>query len=207
MSEDELGRVIRLVEQNGTKLLVDETYREMAFGKILPCAATLSDSVISVSSLSKTYGLPGIRTGWIACRDRDLMYTFLAAKEQMIICNSVVDEEIAFRFLERKREKLPLIQSQIRKHFGIMQEWMQSQDLLEWVEPQGGVVCFPRMKQGIDVDRFYETLNRQYKTYVGPGHWFEQDRRFMRIGYGWPKTSELRQGLLNITNSLNAASL
>lgn len=207
MSEDELERLIRLVEQNGTKLLVDETYREMAFGKVLPCAAALSESVISVSSLSKTYGLPGIRTGWIACRNRDLMYTFLAAKEQMIICNSVVDEEIAFRFLERKREKLPMIQSQIRKHFGILREWMRSQVLLEWVEPKGGVVCFPRMKQGIDVNRFYETLNRQYKTYVGPGHWFEQDRRFMRIGYGWPATDELRRGLQNVTNSLKEASM
>ena len=65
MDEAELRRLIEIVEMRGCRLLVDETYREMTFGEPLPCAATLSDRAISVSSLSKTYGIPGIRTGWL----------------------------------------------------------------------------------------------------------------------------------------------
>ena len=208
MSEQDLGRVIELVETRGARLLLDETYRDMAFGNVLPCAASLSQRAISVSSLSKTYGLPGIRIGWIACRDRELMETFLAAKEQMVICNSVVDEEIALRFMKRKAESLPRIRAGIAEHFGIMKAWMQSQKHLEWIEPAGGVVCFPRIRpdSAVNVERFYEILNGEYKTFVGPGHWFEQDRRFMRIGYGWPGTEELRRGLANVTKALDAAS-
>lgn len=83
MSEADLRRIVEMVERTGCRLLVDETYREMTFGGPLPSAATLSPSAISVSSLSKTYGIPGIRTGWLICRDRELMETFLGAKEQI----------------------------------------------------------------------------------------------------------------------------
>jgi aspartate/methionine/tyrosine aminotransferase len=205
----ELQQIVDLIESRGVLLVFDETYREMCFGEILPSASELSNNVISVSSLSKTYGLPGIRVGWIVCRNPQLMETFLAAKEQIMICNSVVDEEIALRFLERKKERLPEIQKKIRSHFQIVKNWIESEQKLEWVEPTGGVVCFPRIKMqsGIDVPRFYQILNEKYKTFVGPGHWFEMDRRYMRIGYGWPKTDELQKGLKNISLSLKDSNL
>jgi aspartate/methionine/tyrosine aminotransferase len=205
----ELQQIVDLIESRGVLLVFDETYREMCFGEILPSASSLSENVISVSSLSKTYGLPGIRVGWIVCRNPQLMETFLAAKEQIIICNSVVDEEIAFRFLEKKKERLLEIQKKIRSHFQIMKNWMESEKKLEWVEPSAGVVCFPRIKResSVDVSRFYQILNQKYKTFVGPGHWFEMDRRYMRIGYGWPKTDELQKGLKNISLSLENSNL
>ena len=81
-------------------LLYDETYRDMVFGEKLPLAASLSKNVISISSISKAYGLPGIRLGWLLCQDQKLFNTFLAAKEQIFICNSVIDEEIAYLFLK-----------------------------------------------------------------------------------------------------------
>ena len=51
-------------------------------------AASLSERAISVCSMSKTYGLPGLRIGWLACRDPELLETLLAAKEQILICGS-----------------------------------------------------------------------------------------------------------------------
>ena len=78
---------------------MDETYREMNFAGPSPLAAAISRRCISVASMSKSYGLPGIRMGWIINRDPALQELFLAAKEQMFICNSIVDEEIAYRVL------------------------------------------------------------------------------------------------------------
>ena len=208
MTEVELRAVVQLVESRGCTLLVDETYREMAYGAVLPCAASLSKSVISVSSLSKTYGLPGIRIGWLACLDQKRMETFLAAKEQIVICNSVVDEEIAYRALQKRQQDLPRIRAQIAAHFGLVRDWFAGERRLEWVEPTGGVVCFPRIKadSGVDVARFYAALNDTYKTFVGPGHWFEMDKRYMRIGFGWPGTAELTRGLANVSRALADAS-
>ena len=63
INEAKLKAIIDLIERKGTYLLVDETYRDMSFGEKLPIAASLSDRVISISSMSKSYGLPGIRIG------------------------------------------------------------------------------------------------------------------------------------------------
>lgn len=205
INEAELNRFIELVESKGCLLLFDETYREMTFGKILPVAASLSPSIISVSSLSKTYGVPGIRTGWLICRDKNLMHLFLCAKEQIGICGSVIDEAIGFEVLSQKDEWLVENNRQILEKFNIVKEWIENEALMEWVEPQGGCACFPRVKPEveIDIDRFYEILNNKYGTYVGPGHWFEQSLRFFRIGYAWPLLDELKGGLDCISKALH----
>lgn len=207
MSEADLKRVIALVEKNDCFLLCDETYRDMTFGNPLPVAAALSDRAISVCSFSKTYGLPGIRIGWLMTKNPKLFEKFLAAKEQIMICNSVVDEEIAYRYLKTKNETLPVIKATIAARFEIVKKWMSAQKALEWVEPSGGVVGFPRIKKdsGVDVEKFYQILNGKFGTFVGPGHWFEQDRRYMRIGFGWPKKGELIEGLTSIANALTQA--
>lgn len=207
MDEAELRRLVEIVEKRGCRLLVDETYREMTFGEMLPCAATLSERAISVSSLSKTYGIPGIRTGWLICRDRELMETFLGAKEQIGICGSVVDEEIAYQALRRRDAWLPEIHGRIQKALAVTREWMAGEGLMEWVEPRGGVVSFPRIKPEVpvDVDRFYRVLTGDFGTYVGPGHWFEQSRRHFRLGFGWPTLDELEGGLAGISGALRAS--
>jgi DNA-binding transcriptional MocR family regulator len=59
------------------------------------------------------------------------------------------------------------------------------------------VVCFPRIRfdVDVDVDRFYRILLDEYGTYVGAGHWFDQDRRYFRLGFAWPTHAELVRGL------------
>ncbi len=207
MGEADLRSLVGLVESAGCRLLVDETYREMTFGQPLPVAATLSERAISVSSLSKTYGIPGIRTGWLVCRDAELMRTFLAAKEQIGICGSVVDEEIAARAFAQRETWLADLRPFIAERFSVVSEWIAGEELMEWIEPGGGAVCFPRIKTDVpvDVDEFYRVLGDVHGAYVGPGHWFEQDRRHMRIGYAWPLPEELEGGLAAISASLRAA--
>jgi len=204
IDEATLQKIIEIIERKKTLLLFDETYREMCFVKQLPVAATLSERVISVSSMSKSYGLPGIRMGWLICRDKKLMETFLAAKEQIFITNSVVDEEIAYCYLCNKEKLFPPVKATILNNFSVLKNFVQNQNILEWVEPQGGCVCFPRIKKEIDVDggHFHEVLLRRYSTFVGRGHWFEEDGRYMRIGYSWDKTEKLEKGLSNILKAI-----
>ncbi len=206
----ELGafrELIAAVTAKAPYLLVDETYRGMGFDKELPVAASLSDKCISVSSLSKTFGLPGIRMGWIICRDKKLMNTFLAAKEQMLICGSVVDEEIAYGLWRQRPQQLDRVRKAILSARGILKDWYAKQSDFEWVEPEAGVVCFPRLKEssGADVEKFHRILNEKYGTFVGPGHWFEMDRRHFRIGYAWTSEADLRIGLENLNRAARDA--
>ncbi len=209
INEEKLLELVRLIEKKGTYLLMDETYRDMSFVKKLPVAATLSDRVISVSSMSKSYGLPGIRIGWILCKNKQLMETFLAAKEQICITNSIVDEEIAFQYLQKKAQFFEPVKETILKNFSILKTFMDKQNVLEWIEPQGGCVCFPRIKKGVDVDtnKFHDILLNKYATYIGKGHWFEEDARYMRIGYSWDTSEKLEKGLNNILKAIDEAKI
>jgi len=204
LTDAEMKELAAIATQNGIRLLVDETYRDMVFGRQLPLAATYDANVISVSSLSKTYGLPGLRMGWIVCRDPSLRETFLAAKEQIHICGSPLDEELAYRYLQQRDRHFQRIGIDLREKFGILKAWMQEQNGLEWVEPRGGCVCFPRIIEAaaIDLGKFYEVLLQQHGTYTGPGHWFGMPRHYMRIGFGWPSKQQLKDGLAAISQSL-----
>ena len=205
ISEDVLLDLVALAEAHNCYLLVDETYRYLNFQTPrAPYLAEQSQNVISVSSLSKAFGVPGIRIGWIICRDEQLMTQFLAAKEQIMITNSVVDEQIALHILHNQAAILHETHQHIRTNFEIIKTFFFETPYLEWVEPTAGVVCFPRLKSGyqLNVAPFYESLYAQYSTLVGPGHWFEQDKTSMRIGFGYPTADELKTGLQNLERCL-----
>jgi aspartate/methionine/tyrosine aminotransferase len=151
--------------------------------------------------MSKAYGLPGLRIGWAVCRDPGLFETLLAAKEQMVVCGATLDEAIAGWVLAHRERVLTPILSEVRARLAVVAEWMDTQDIFEWVAPTGGVVGFVRIAAGVSVDteRFYDVLLTRYGTYVGPGHWFDVDDSHFRLGFGWPTDSELRSGLAALT--------
>lgn len=194
-----------LAEKNGCYLLVDETYRDLNMEGPYPLAASLHNRIISVSSVSKAYGLPGLRIGWLITQDKHLFEKFLAAKEQIFICNSVLDEEIAYQYLKKRDSYFSVIQKQVMEKYKMVLDWAATEERMELVKPGGGVVCFPRIKNGeqINTEKFYKILNTNYKTFVGPGHWFEMSDHYMRIGFGWPSEEELKQGLMHISKTLD----
>ncbi len=207
LEADDLEAIVALVEARGAHLLVDETYRDLSASAARPFATAFGERVISVASFSKAYGLPGLRVGWLMTRDRALNEVFLAAKEQICICGAVLDEEIGYEVYRRRPDELSRIAADVARRRATVREWIAGEPRLEWVEPTGGVVAFPRIRSdaGVDVARFYEVLTLTYKTWVGPGHWFERDDRYMRVGYGWASPDELVRGLANVSAALTAS--
>ncbi len=193
-----LTAIVALVEAHPrAHLLIDETYRELQDGPLPSLAAARSERVITVSSLSKAYGLPGIRVGWLVTQDAALRQTLLAAKEQMVITGSVVDETIGYEAFRRRDELLTPVRARSAAALSLTRRWMAGQDVFEWHEPRGGVVGFPRVRPAVelDMDRFYSRLFEGYGTIVGPGRWFEQPDRSFRLGFGWPSLERLKEGL------------
>ncbi len=143
-----------------------------------------------MSSLSKAYGAPGLRLGWLITQDRALQELFLAAKEQISICGSVIDEWVGEQILRKRAALLTPTRTEMRRRRQLVADWIAGEELLEWVPPQGGVVCFPRMRQEPPggTTAFYERLLEVHGTYVGPGHWFEDAgylfQAGLRVAYG-----------------------
>ncbi|MBK7504346.1 MAG: hypothetical protein IPI52_04450 [Bacteroidetes bacterium] len=107
----------------------------------------------------------------------------------------------------KKDSILSLVRKNLEINFAILNKWMLEEKNLQFVMPDGGVVVFPKMNMDIDENKFYEVLNKKYATYVGPGHWFEMDKKFFRLGFGWPTAPELQEGLENISKALKEARI
>ena len=204
LTRRDLDGLVQIAERHGCRLLVDETYRDLSYDEPPPISAALSTRAISVSSLSKAYGVPGVRMGWIITRAPELQELFLAAKEQISICGSVTDEWIGLQVMARRRELLAQTLPEMSARLAEVDTWMAAEPLLEWVKPSGGVVCFPRIKESaqIDLEDFYRRLLSDHGAYVGRGRWFEMPDSYFRLGYGWPSAKDLTGGLQAISAAL-----
>lgn len=205
MTRDELESVAKLAKNKGCYLLVDEIYKDITFGEALPIAATLGEHVISVGSVSKCFGIPGTRIGWLINTSDRLMETFLAAKEQINICGSVMDEWIAENALSQRQTLLPANAIDVKARLDILASWVEKEEYLDWIQPQAGMVCILRLNKipTGGPTAFYNRLAEKYGVWVAPGRWFEMDDIYFRIGYGWPDLKDLKYGLEKISAALH----
>ena len=199
ITEAEIREAIEIAEDAGAYLMLDETYRNLMFDTPPPLAASMSPNAISLTSMSKTWGLPGIRIGW-AVADRPIIEAIIAVREQITICNSAIGEAIAKEVLHKKDEVLAIIMKAVRTNFKIVKDWMDSQDWLEWIEPKSGVIGAPRLRKGGSTDELCELLVTKYRTFTVPGSRMEMDGYF-RLGFGGEQ-EELVKGLKQLGKAL-----
>ena len=198
-----LKKWVELTEETKSGLLVDETYRDLSFQPKTPVAATLGEHVITISSVSKALGLPGLRIGWIACKNREWNEQFLAAKEQIVICNSIVDEYLACHYYENRQQQMKPIQERIQNNLKCLKNWLNKHPFLKAHAPMGGVVVMVQLSNKVNTEGFYSTLENKYHTAVGPGHWFEMPDKYFRLGFGWPDETQFAEGLKRIDHAIN----
>lgn len=199
LTQDELEELIRFAESRDLYLLVDETYRDLSFGEPLPYAATLSPRAISITTMSKAFGIPGIRIGWVAANE-ELIDAVRTVREQITIANSAIGEQIAFSVLQRKDEFLKPIKEKVMSNFQIMKDWIEKRTDLEWVTPMGGVVGFPRLVEDKPADDLCRLLVERYRTFSVPGYVFLMPRYF-RVGFGGDR-DEIAAGLDQLDKAL-----
>ncbi|GAA0935727.1 pyridoxal phosphate-dependent aminotransferase [Kribbella koreensis] len=139
-------RLVRLCDERGITLFSDEVYRGLELDRpSLPQAADLSGTALSLNVMSKAYGLPGLRIGWIACRDRALLDKLERAKHYTSICNSAPSEILALIGLRARNRLLERNRGIVAANLPLFEEFFSNYpDLFEFARPQGGCVCYPR---------------------------------------------------------------
>jgi aspartate/methionine/tyrosine aminotransferase len=184
--------LVRLCDERGIRLVSDEVFRgvELDPERTLPQAAELSDRAVSVNVVSKAYGLPGLRVGWVACRDHELLDQLLQAKFYTSICNAGPSEflaTIALRNADRIKERTRTL---IAANCLLFDEFFaEHAELFDWRRPDGGCVAFPRYLGSDGVESFCTELVEQQGVLLLPGSMYESELteippgRF-RIGVG-----------------------
>ncbi|MEV0287434.1 pyridoxal phosphate-dependent aminotransferase [Kribbella sp. NPDC050820] len=140
--------LVRLCEDRGITLFSDEVYRGLELTRPpLPQATDLSSTALSLNVMSKAYGLPGLRIGWIACRDSAVLDKLERAKHYTTICNSAPSEVLALIALRARDHLLDRNRRIVAENLPVFTEFFAGYpDLFEFTPPDGGCVCFPRYR-------------------------------------------------------------
>jgi aspartate/methionine/tyrosine aminotransferase len=151
----------RLCDERGIHLFSDEVYRglERDPARTLPHAADLSERALSLNVTSKSLGLPGLRIGWITCRDRELRSRLERAKHYTTICNAAPSEVLARIALKARDTILARNRALIAANLPLFDRFFtEFPDLFEWRAPDGGCVAYPRYLGPEGVEEFCTRL-------------------------------------------------
>jgi aspartate/methionine/tyrosine aminotransferase len=183
----------------GARVLVDEVYLDAMFERAPRSAFHLGEEFITTNSLTKVYGLSGLRCGWILAaagmaeklwRLNDLFGVIPAHTAERLSC-------IALENLDSVALHARLL---LETNKCVLNSFFRSRDDLEWTEHQFGTVSFPRLKRG-SADELCALLMKKYETSVVPGRFFEMPQHF-RIGLGCD-TATLAAGLQRLGAALD----
>ncbi|MGF6255401.1 aminotransferase class I/II-fold pyridoxal phosphate-dependent enzyme [Ensifer sp. LBL] len=190
--QETFAALATLCTERGIHLFSDEVYRglERDASLRLPQAAELFERGISLNVMSKAYGLPGLRIGWIACRDRALLERMEKMKHYLSICNSRPSEVLATIALKGRAVILDrnraLVAANLEKLGAFFAEFP---DLYEWRAPDGGCVGFARYLGADGVENHCRGLVEEAGVLLLPSSLFVSDLlpvatdRF-RVGFG-----------------------
>jgi aspartate/methionine/tyrosine aminotransferase len=192
----------------GAYLLVDETYREAAYGDdpIAPSCAALGEKIICSGSLSKCHGAPGLRLGWAITGDPALREQFKVGKFNTVISCSAVDEFLALKLFEQRERILDQRRRRLAAGLNACARWASDNErLVEWVRPDAGAILCARLRRSsfddAAVDRFHARLAAA-GVRVASGTWFDDEPRVFRLGFGLLAPSNLDAALERLSAAL-----
>lgn len=200
---DLLKEICAVAEESNAYLLCDESYRGLYVrpDDIVPSAADISDKAIVTGSFSKVFSLAGIRLGWIATANKDIMEEFKIHRDYTTISNSVIDDALASLAMENVDKILERNLKILRTNHRVLSSWVEDEPLIEWVPPRAGSIAFLRYNLRMSSEELCLRLIREKKTLLVPGSCFGFEG-YLRIGYGC-KTKTLKEGLSRFKNFLN----
>ncbi len=184
---DQLQGVVQLAREREAHLLSDEVYRGLEYGPgdRLPAAVELYERGVSLGVMSKAWALAGLRIGWIATHDADLLQRLAAFKDYITICNSAPSEILALialraapHVLERNRAILRENLTHVDAFFA---RWPNA---YEWVRPRAGCIAFPRLTLPVPIEEFCSGLLHSEGVMLLPGTVYEHEGNFFRLGWG-----------------------
>jgi aspartate/methionine/tyrosine aminotransferase len=195
---DELNR---FAQEKNMLLFSDEVYRESEYDPAdrLPAAVDYGAHAVSLGVTSKTYGLAGLRIGWLATKNRDLYNKMTSLKDYTTICNSAPSEFLA-EVAMRNRTKLAERNLYIIKHnLTIIDDlFANHSSLFSWHRPKAGSMGFPKLLQG-NVESFCDDLVKIEGVLLLPGSMYDETDNHFRLGLGrknLPQAVERLEGYL-----------
>jgi aspartate/methionine/tyrosine aminotransferase len=180
-----LARVGELARSRGVVLFGDEVYRELEHdpGDRLPAVCELDEHAVSLGSISKTYGLPGLRLGWLVTRDAATREAVMRVKDYTTICSSAPSEVLTAIALRNRQTLIDRNLAIVARNLPLLDDFFaRHADTFEWVRPTASPIGFPRINGIGDVDRMCARLAERGVLLL-PGSVYDEPSH-VRVGFG-----------------------
>ena len=185
---EERARIVAGAERTGAWLLADEVYAgaERATDEFTPSFYGEYDKVLAVGSMSKAYGLPGLRIGWVVGPEETIARMW-AWQDYITICASRLGDTLAAVALSPavRPQILARTRGYVRRGFDVVADWAAGRDDVEVLPPDAAAVCFVKYAQKIDSSALVMRLVHEKSTFVAPGDLFGLDGH-LRVSFGLP---------------------
>lgn len=186
-SKDDFLKIIEIVRENNDYIFSDEMYRFLEYDEKdrLPSACEVYDKATSLFGMSKTFGMAGVRIGWLITKDRELMKKFEMFKDYTTICSSAPSEILSVIALRNKdtiiKRNLEVIKNNLEYLDDFFHEYSE---FFSWVRLKAGTVCFPKLLTDEDSYKFCERVRKEAGILLLPSSVYNFDDRHFRIGFG-----------------------
>jgi aspartate/methionine/tyrosine aminotransferase len=185
-----VGELVRMAEARAIRIFSDEVYRGLEHDPTsrLPALADLTPFATSLGVLSKSYGLAGLRIGWLASHDRELLDRASALKDYLTICNSAPSEFLAAVALRHHERIAQRNRALVLRNLDLLDAFFARQgDRFRWRRPNAGPIAFPRYqpRDGADnVDTFCSRVLASSGVLLLPGTLYGEGHQHVRVGFG-----------------------
>jgi aspartate/methionine/tyrosine aminotransferase len=197
---EDLAEIAKLAETAGALVLVDEVYLDIWFDDPVASHVHVAPNVVTTSSLTKSYGLSGLRCGWILCPSVEIGDRMRRVNDFMGAVGSMPSEALslaAFRQLPRfAARSRSILEPNLRRVHAFLADHA---DVLDCVVPRRSMTVFPRLRNEEDSEPLHDWL-RQRETSIVPGKFFEEPRHF-RLGFA-VRPRDVEEGLARLSAGL-----
>lgn len=186
-SKEVFTEIVEIAHNTGIYIFSDEMYRLSEYNDAdrLPPVACVYEKGISLSGLSKSFGLPGLRCGWLVTQDAALFKQFMTQKDYTTICGSAPGEILSIMALQAKDEIIGRNLGIIKDNIGHMESFLSRHDnVMGWIRPIAGPVAFGQLKNKMDAQEFCMKAIREKSLLILPGSVFDYKHNFFRLGLG-----------------------
>ncbi len=206
INAEELKAIAELAQDANAWVLSDEVYRGAEFnGPITPSMLEFHDQTLVTCGLSKAYGLPGLRIGWVASADEAFIYDLWAQTDYTSIAPSLLSDTLATIALQpqKRKEILARTRNILCTNWPIVKNWLtEHSHLIDCIPPKACAVCLPTYHPDIESVDLAHRLIQEKSVLVPPGDYFQMPGH-LRIGFGY-NTDKLTTGLRLITETLQS---
>ena len=187
ITQTEFNEIVSFAAEKGIRIFSDEMYRftELDPADRLSSICEMNQKSISLFGLSKSFSLPGLRVGWLASQDQQLIENIKKFKDYTTICGSAPSEILAIIALRSRERILTRTHTIIFNNLTILEDFFrQYTSVFSWVKPKGGTICFPKLLLDMTIDDFCDSLLKKKGVMLLPSSVLGYPSNHFRVGFG-----------------------